>query len=190
MAHPFRALEHASYQGACPSNDRYWLRCCRSTTKSEPHELCESCVSGKLTKMSSRIPQERTTKRGHAWHIDLGSASHTTTIGGNTNTMTATDEATGYGFLYYMASRDELPQKLEQHLRMIKAHGFTVAYIRSDNELTNNKSCQQIYRNWEIIRSPSAPYNPHQNGIAERRFRTLFQQIRAILIDSGLPQSL
>ena len=32
------------------------------------------------------------------------------------------------------------------------------------------------------------PYSPHQNGVAERQFRTLFERVRAILFESGLPE--
>ncbi len=35
---------------------------------------------------------------------------------------------------------------------------------------------------WE----PTTPYNPHQNGVAERCFCTLFARTRAMLYDAGL----
>lgn len=38
-----------------------------------------------------------------------------------------------------------------------------------------------------ITWQPTSPYKPHQNGVAERCFRTLFERARAILYDSGLP---
>ena len=36
----------------------------------------------------------------------------------------------------------------------------------------------------------SAPYCPHQNGTAERGFRTLFEMARCMLIDADLPRYL
>ena len=36
---------------------------------------------------------------------------------------------------------------------------------------------------WE----PTTPYNPHQNRVKKRCFRTLFETTRAILYDVGLP---
>ena len=35
-----------------------------------------------------------------------------------------------------------------------------------------------------------APYSPHQNGTAERNWRTLFDMARSMMIESGIPRNL
>ena len=35
----------------------------------------------------------------------------------------------------------------------------------------------------------SSPYSPHQNGTAERNWRTLFEMGRSLLLESNLPKS-
>ncbi len=32
------------------------------------------------------------------------------------------------------------------------------------------------------------PYALYRNGVAERQFRTIFERVRAVLYDSGLPE--
>ena len=156
--------------------------------KSEPHELCDSCMSGKMTKSPSRVPRTRSDKKGEAWHMDTSMASHTTTIGGHTYILTATDEATSMCYLYHMERKSQLPQMIKQHLNFCRSRGIQVAYINGDNELTQSAELRAMYVEWGIQVRPTAPYNPHQDGIAERRFRTLWQQVRSVLIDAGLPQ--
>lgn len=138
--------------------------------KYETQELCESCVSGKITRMPSRIPMPRATINGQCWHIDLASASHVTTLGGHTNVMVSTCEASGFTQIDHMSSRAELPQKLEFRIKHWKNQGYSTAFIRSDNELTQSQRCAQIFKEHGIQLTPSAPYNPHQNGIAERNY--------------------
>ncbi len=65
-----------------------------------------------------------------------------------------------------MASKGELPQKPEFRIKHWKNQGHNTAFIRSGNELTQNLKCTQIFKEHGIQLTPSAPYNPHQNGIA------------------------
>ena len=157
--------------------------------KFEANELCEECISGKIHRTPSRIPMTRTSIKGQAWHVDLVSASHVETLGGHLYVMAMTDEATGMTYLEMLSRRSEIASKLEFKIKNLTNQGIKVAFIRSDNELANNDKCQQVYRQYGIQFSPSAPYNPHQNGIAERKNRTLMSRVRTVLIDAGLPQA-
>jgi len=130
----------------------------------------------------------RVTTIGQCWHIDLASASNVTTLGGHTNVIVSTCEASGFSQIDHMSSRGELPQKLEFRIKHWKNQGYNTAFIRSDNELIQSYKCKDLYKKYGIYLTPSAPYNPHQNGIAERKNRTLFSKVRTVLIDAGLPQ--
>ena len=130
---------------------------------------------------------KRTDIKGQAWHIDLASASHIITLGGHTNVMTMTCEATGMTFIDHLKSRKELPNKIEFRIMHFKNQVINIAFIRSDNELVQGKECEQIYKHYGLQLTPSAPYNPSQNGISERKNWTLFTKARAVLIGAGIP---
>lgn len=63
--------------------------------------------------------------------------------------------------------------------------------MRSDNgtEFTGRAYQMLLIKN-AISHQSSAPYSPHQNGTAERNWRTLFDMARCLLIESGLPKQL
>lgn len=63
--------------------------------------------------------------------------------------------------------------------------------IRSDNgtEFTGQEFQSLLSKN-SIRHEFSAPYSPHQNGTAERNWRTLFDMARCMLIESNLPKEL
>ena len=67
----------------------------------------------------------------------------------------------------------------------------SVKRIRSDNagEFTSAEFRSLLVRN-SIKQEFSAPYSPHQNGTAERSWRTLFEMARCMLIDAKLPKKL
>jgi transposase InsO family protein len=68
--------------------------------------------------------------------------------------------------------------------------GKTVKWIQSDNgtEYINN-DFEKLLKKRGITRRLTVPYNPEQNGISERKNRTLLDMARCLLIESGLPSS-
>ena len=60
--------------------------------------------------------------------------------------------------------------------------------IRSDNGTEFKNSLMSIYcLRKEFEHQFSAPYEPQQNGVAERKNRTLIEAARTMLADSKLP---
>ena len=60
--------------------------------------------------------------------------------------------------------------------------------FRSDNgrEFTSNEF-KELCKDSGIKRELSTPYNPQQNGIIERKNRTIMEAARAMLHDQDLP---
>lgn len=57
------------------------------------------------------------------------------------------------------------------------------------HEITG-RGFQALMNRSGIRNETSAPYSPHQNGTAERSWRTLFEMARCMLIESELPKTL
>src|SRR5262249_30774014 len=66
-----------------------------------------------------------------------------------------------------------------------------IKILRSDRggEYTSTQF-EELCTSLGIIHQTTAPYTPQQNGVAERKNRTLKEMVNAMLISSGLPQNL
>jgi transposase InsO family protein len=53
-----------------------------------------------------------------------------------------------------------------------------------------NGDFQDLLRKRAIKHETSCPNSPHQNGTAERYWRTLFEMARCLLLESGVPKML
>ena len=157
------------------------------------HDLCESCIMGKQTRTPShehhRKKRTERLPKGARWHCDIaGGGQIKLTIGGYRYVVALTDDTTDYTVIYMIKGRDELPRILKEHFAKMKSQGYTPAYIHGDNEIVASKECMSLYKEIGIQYEPTAPYNPHQNGVAERGFRTHFDRVRSILHAAGMPQ--
>jgi hypothetical protein len=99
-----------------------------------------------------------------------------------------TDDFTDFTVVYLLKKKSELKKVLGDYLVMMKTQGTPVQRLRSDNG-GEYAGAETIFllENFGVEWEPTAPYNPNQNGVAERCFRTLFERARAILADSKLP---
>ena len=68
--------------------------------------------------------------------------------------------------------------------------GKKIKKLRSDRGGEYESPFGKFCKEHGIIHQTTAPYSPHQNGIAERKNRTLKEMMNAMLISSGLPQNL
>ena len=90
--------------------------------------------------------------------------------------MNSKDEAIT-SFIKY---KDEVEIQLNKKIKI----------LRSDRGGEYESPFEQFCAENGIIHQTTAPYSPQQNGIAERKNRTLKDMINAMLLTSGLPTSL
>ena len=84
--------------------------------------------------------------------------------------------------IYLLKRKSEAYAALKQFVSYMEKRQTPVSIFRSDNggEYSANQT-QELFKDTGVIWNPTAPYNPNQNGVAERNFRTLFERVRAIL---------
>ena len=91
-----------------------------------------------------------------------------------------------------MKNKDEVFSKFKEFKALIENHTEKkIKTIRSDNggEFTSNEF-KELCKESGIKRELSTPYNPQQNGVAERKNRTIMEAARAMLHDQDLPMHL
>jgi len=154
-----------------------------------PESVCGACAIGKQNRTPSRKPHTRATKVGELVHTDLaGGGKIPKTDGGSRYVATMIDDYSQYTTTYLLERKSDLKGVLRKYLEFMKTQGTPVHRLRSDNggEYAGHQTIELLEEHgvkWE----PTAPYNPSQNGVAERCFRTLFERTRAILTSAKLP---
>lgn len=89
-----------------------------------------------------------------------------------------------------MKAKSDTVKGTEKFIADVAPYG-KIKCIRSDNgtEFTSSEFQSLLSKN-AIRHETSAPYSPHQNGTAERSWRTLLEMARCMLIESSLPKML
>ena len=162
-----------------------------SDLKVDDLPTCESCLEGKMTKRTFSAKGARATECLGLIHTDVCGPMSIQARGGYEYFITFTDDYSRFGYVYLMrhksdafdmfkAFKAEVENQLEKHIKI----------LRSDRggEYLSGEFQQYLIDNG-IISQFSAPGTPQQNGVAERRNRTLLDMVRSMLSYSTLPIS-
>ena len=151
---------------------------------------CETCVKGKMTNEINRSPRERVSTPLELVHTDLAGPITPNSHEGYKYAISFTDDFSGAMFVYFLKQKNKTVRATEQFLADCAPYG-KVKTIRSDNgtEFTSEDFSSLLRKN-NIKHERSAPYSPHQNGTAERQWRTIFEMGRCMLLDKKLPKEL
>lgn len=155
-----------------------------------PDQECEVCIQGKFAQTRNRNPDSRAKAPLQMVHTDLAGPVATESRDGYKYVQSFTDDYSGAIFVYFLKTKSDTVQATEKFLADTAPYG-KVKCIRSDNgtEFTC-RDFQTLLRKNKIRHETSAPYSPHQNGTAERSWRTLFEMGRCMLTESQLPKQL
>jgi transposase InsO family protein len=95
-------------------------------------------------------------------------------------------------WVYFLKSKDEVFSKFKEFKDLIEnLSERKIKILRSDNggEYTPKEFvnyCKEV----GIKRDLTTPYNPHQNGVAERKNRTIMEAVKTMIHDQDLPMCL
>ncbi len=155
-----------------------------------PEQGCEVCIQGKFAQTRNRDPDTRAKAPLQMVHTDLAGPVATESIDGYKYVQSFTDDYSSAVFVYFLKKKSDTVQATEKFLADVSPYG-KVKCIRSDNgtEFTCG-DFQALLRKNNIRHETSAPYSPHQNGTAERGWRTLFEMGRCMIVESVLPKQL
>ena len=122
--------------------------------------------------------EKRTSPNLNLVFTDKMRSMPTISVGGNQYAISFTDSFSRYSAVYFLKSKEECLDKF----KVFCAQVGTARAIRSDNGKEYiSKSFQSFCISNRIKREHTAPYSPHQNGVSERRWRTLVEMARCML---------
>ena len=157
----------------------------------EVNQVCEGCALGKQHREA--FPKDK------AWrakaplelvHTDVCGPMDTTTHGGNKYFLTFIDDFSRMTWVYFMREKSEVFNIFKKFQTLVERQsGHLMKKLRSDRggEYTSNefiKFCEDI----GMERQLTVRYTPQQNGVAERKNRTIEEMANAMLLEKGLPK--
>ena len=91
-----------------------------------------------------------------------------------------------------MNSFIQLSEEIKNFIKNTQvAHNATVRFVRTDNGTEFvNKTLTDFFQSLGITHQTSVPRTPQQNGVVERRNRTLMESARTMLIFAKAPMFL
>lgn len=157
----------------------------------ETFPICESCLEGKMTKRPFTAKGYRAKDVLELVHSDLCGPMTIQARGGFEYFVTFIDDYSRYGYIYLMRRKSECFEKFKEYkAETEKRHGKCIKTLRSDRGGEYLFGEFRDYLSESGITSQlSAPGTPQQNGVAERRNRTLIEMVRSMMSYSDLPNS-
>ena len=153
--------------------------------------VCDACQKGKQTRKHFNLKNHvSTSKPLELLHMDLFGPSRTMSLGGNLYALVVADDFSRFTWTLFLHSKKEAyPEFKKLTKRLQNTCCSNIGAIRSDHggEFKNEKFicfCNKL----GIFHNFSAPRTPQQNGVVERKNRSVEELARTILNDSALPK--
>ena len=148
-------------------------------------------MEGEMTKRPFSSKGNRAKDLLELVHTDVCGPINVKARGGYEYFITFTDDYSRYGYIYLMHRKSEAFEKFKEfRAEAEKQLGKSIKILRSDRGGEYLSGDYMGYLSENGIQSQlSAPGMPQQNGVAERRNRTLLDMIRSMMSFSGLPIS-
>ncbi|GJQ98587.1 putative ribonuclease H-like domain-containing protein, partial [Tanacetum coccineum] len=156
----------------------------------ENDQTCVACLKGKQHKASCKSKiQNSITQPLFMLHMDLFGPTFVSSLMNKKYCLVVTDDYSRFTWVFFLASKDETSGILKNFITEIEnLVDKKVKIIRCDNGTEfKNRVMNEFCEKKGIKREFSVARTPQQNGVAERRNRTLIEAARTMLADSKLP---
>nr|GEW03412.1 putative ribonuclease H-like domain-containing protein [Tanacetum cinerariifolium] len=151
---------------------------------------CTACLKGKQHKVFCKSKLVNSvTKPLHTLHMDLFGPTSVSSISHKWNCLVVTDDFSRFTWTFFLKTKDETSGILRKFITKIEnLKDQKVKIIRCDNGGEfRNKEMDDFCSQKGIKKAFSNARTPQQNGVAERRNRTLIEAARTMLADAKLP---
>ncbi|GJZ66751.1 retrovirus-related pol polyprotein from transposon TNT 1-94 [Tanacetum coccineum] len=158
--------------------------------KFEKDHLCSACQLGKSRKATHKPKMINTiTEVLHTLHMDLCGPLRVQSINGKKYILVIVDDYSRFTWVKFLRSKDETPVFVINLLKQLQVGlNKTVRFVRTDNGTEFvNKNLTDYYESVGITHEKTVLRTPQQNGVVERRNRTLVEAARTMLIFSKAP---
>ncbi|KAJ0865267.1 putative RNA-directed DNA polymerase [Helianthus annuus] len=149
--------------------------------------ICEGCVYGKQTRNSFPKHAWRSTRVLELVHADLCTMP-VRSLGGSKHFLLLTDDYSRMSWVYCLHKKAEAFERFKIFkIKVEKESGQKIGTLRSDR---GGEFCSTEFNSFcdehGIKRHLTAPYTPEQNGVAERKNRTVVEMAQSMMQEKNL----
>nr|GEV07769.1 retrovirus-related Pol polyprotein from transposon TNT 1-94 [Tanacetum cinerariifolium] len=152
--------------------------------------LCSSCELRKAKRKSFQSKTTPSSKRLlQLLHMDLCGPMRISSINGKKYVLVIVDDYSKYTWTHFLWSKDETPEVLTDFLRLVqRGLHAQIRIVRTDKGTEFlNKTLHAYFASEGILHQTSVARTPEQNGVVERRNRTLVEAARTMLSAAKVP---
>ena len=143
------------------------------------HEgICKGCAKGKNIKNPFLKSETKTKGTLELIHSDVCGPMPSTSLSGFEYYITFIDDYSRNTWIHFLKAKSEVFEKFKEFKALIKnLSDKKIKTLRSDNgrEYTS-KEFEAFCKDAIIKRELTTPYDPQQNGVAERKNRTIMEE--------------
>nr|GFB18919.1 retrovirus-related Pol polyprotein from transposon TNT 1-94 [Tanacetum cinerariifolium] len=161
--------------------------------KFEKDHLCFACEQGKIHRKHHKSKMAfASNKPLYLLHMDLCGSIRVQSINGKRYVLVVVDDYSRYTWVFFLHSKDEASEVIISFIKKTQVNlQLQVQRVRTDNGTEfKNKTLAKFFDEVGITQQFSAARTPQQNGIMERRNRTLVETARTMLTFENLPSFL
>nr|GFB60268.1 retrovirus-related Pol polyprotein from transposon TNT 1-94 [Tanacetum cinerariifolium] len=177
----FGAINHLARQGLVRGLPKL---------KFEKDHLCSACAMGKSTRKAHKPKFEDTNQEKlYLLYMDLCGPMHVESVNEKKYILVIVDDYSRFTWVKFLRSKDETPDFIIKFLKMIQVRlKVLVRRIHTDNGTEFvNQTLREYYEEVGISHEISVARSLQQNGVVERRNRTLIEAARTMLIYAQAP---
>ncbi|KAK1686253.1 hypothetical protein QYE76_047101 [Lolium multiflorum] len=146
--------------------------------------VCRACVEGKMHDSPHPSKTIISSKRIlELLHVDLFGPTTHASLGAKKHSLVIVDDYSRYTWVYFLKKKYETQQLFIDFATEVQhQHNLPILAIRSDNgSVFKNYTFNDFLSDEGIRHQYSAAYTPQQNGVAERKNRTLMDMARSMM---------
>jgi transposase InsO family protein len=150
----------------------------------EKDRICSTCQAGKQVGVHHPHKNIMTTDRSlELLHMDLFGPIAYISIGGSKYWLVIVDDYSRFTWVYFLQEKSQTQETLKRFLRRAQNEfRLRIKKIRSDSGTEfKNSQIEGFLKEEGIKHEFSSPYTPQQNGVVERKNRTLLDMARTML---------
>lgn len=153
-------------------------------------QICETCQFGKQARLPFPKNQAlRATQKLHLIHTDVCGPMKIASLSGNNYFILFIDDYTRLCWVYFIKFKSEVFTVFKEFKALVENQcNLTIKILRSDNGAEYSSSqFVDFCKATGIEHQFTVPYTPQQNGVSERKNRTVMEMARCLLKEKEMP---